>query len=107
MEKSKNGFLNSLTLYQLPLLSKIAFLSQLKIFSSKHEDFLYNEQKFDGYAQHWKDLKAKHFARLTEGGCKVELSPYYTSTIVGLERVADHLLNVSYSIISPTGSQEN
>ena len=26
MEKSKNGFLNSLTLYQLPLLSKIAFL---------------------------------------------------------------------------------
>lgn len=26
MEKSKNGFLNSLTLYQLPLLSKIAIL---------------------------------------------------------------------------------
>ncbi len=53
-----------------------------------------------------KTLKAKHFARLTEGGCQVELSPYYTSTIVGLERVADHLLNVSYSIVNPVGSQE-
>ena len=54
-----------------------------------------------------KTLKAKHFARLTEGGCQVELSPYYTSTIVGLERVADHLLNVSYSIVNPVGSQED
>ncbi len=53
-----------------------------------------------------KTLKAKHFARLTEGGCQVELSPYYTSTIVGLERVADHLLNVGYSIVNPVGSQE-
>ncbi len=54
-----------------------------------------------------KTLKDKHFARLTEGGCQVELSPYYTSTIVGLERVADHLLNVSYSIVNPVGSQED
>lgn len=49
-------------LYNKARISKISFLSQLKIFSNKHEDFLYNEQKFDGYAQHWKDLKAKQKA---------------------------------------------
>ena len=53
-----------------------------------------------------KTLSAKHFARLTEGACRVELSPYYSSTIVGLERVADHLLNVSYSIVNPVGAQD-
>ena len=52
-----------------------------------------------------RDLTAKHFARLTEEHCDIELSPYYSSTVVGLERVADHLVNVGYSIVSPTGSQ--
>lgn len=50
-------------------------------------------------------LQANHFTRLAEGGCKVELSPYFSSTISGLERVADHLVNVGYSIVDPTGSQ--
>ena len=52
-----------------------------------------------------KSLSASHYARLAEGNCKVELSPYFTSTIAGLERVADHLVNVGYSILNPTGSQ--
>ena len=51
-------------------------------------------------------LTANHFARLAEGNCRVELSPYYSSTVVGLERVADHLVNVGYSIMNPTGSQK-
>ncbi len=53
-----------------------------------------------------KDLIASHFARLTEGNCSVDVSPYYSSVIVGLERVADHLVNVGYSIMNPTGSQK-
>ncbi len=52
-----------------------------------------------------RDLSAKHYARLAEGRCKVEHSPYFTSVIAGLERVADHLVNVGYSILNPTGSQ--
>ncbi len=52
-----------------------------------------------------KELTASHFTRLTEGDCSIEVSPYYSSTIVGLERVADHLINVGYSIINPIGSQ--
>ena len=52
-----------------------------------------------------KELSASHYARLAEGNCKVELSPYFTSTVAGLERVADHLVNVGYSVLNPTGSQ--
>ena len=53
-----------------------------------------------------KELIASHFARLADGNCHVDLSPYYSSVISGLERVADHLVNVGYSIVNPTGSQK-
>lgn len=53
-----------------------------------------------------KRLTASHFARLAEGVCLVEVSPYYSSTVLGLERVADHLVNIGYSILNPIGSQK-
>lgn len=53
-----------------------------------------------------KTLTANHFARLAEGKCHVELSPYFSSTVTRLERVADHLVNVGYSIINPIGSEK-
>jgi phosphate:Na+ symporter len=53
-----------------------------------------------------KALTATHFSRLAEGDCSMEVSPYYSSTVAGLERVADHLVNVGYSIVSPIGSQK-
>ena len=54
-----------------------------------------------------RQLTANHFARLAEGACSSELSPYYSSIVSGLERVADHLVNVGYSIVNPIGSQKN
>ena len=54
-----------------------------------------------------KDLIDSHFARLAEGNCSVDVSPYYSSVVTGLERVADHLVNVGYSIVNPIGSQED
>jgi phosphate:Na+ symporter len=54
-----------------------------------------------------KDLIASHFARLAEGNCSVDVSPYYSSVVTGLERVADHLVNVGYSIVNPVGAQED
>lgn len=54
-----------------------------------------------------RSLTASHFARLAEGNCTVDHSPYFSSAVVGLERVADHLVNVGYSILNPTGSQKS
>lgn len=53
-----------------------------------------------------KKLIATHFARLAEGNCSADVSPYYSSIVSGLERVADHLVNVGFSIVDPTGSQK-
>ncbi len=61
------------------------------------------EESVDGKK---KELIASHFARLAEGNCNVDVSPYYSSVVLGLERVADHLVNVGYSIMNPTGSQK-
>ncbi len=60
------------------------------------------ENEVDGLKR---ELSSKHYNRLAEGKCKVELSPYFSSTVAGLERVADHLVNVGYSVLNPTGSQ--
>ena len=60
------------------------------------------ENEVDGLKR---ELSSRHYARLAEGKCKLELSPYFTSTVAGLERVADHIVNIGYSILNPTGSQ--
>ena len=62
------------------------------------------ENEVDGLKR---ELSARHYARLAQGDCKIEISPYFTSTVAGLERVADHLVNVGYSILNPTGSQSD
>ena len=51
-----------------------------------------------------RDFTSAHFARLAEGQCSMAVSPYYASAIAGMERVADHLVNVGYSIVNPVGS---
>ena len=61
------------------------------------------EERVDGMKR---DLIDAHFARLAEGNCSVDVSPYYSSVVVGLERTADHLVNIGYSIVNPTGSQK-
>ena len=60
----------------------------------------------EGVDEMKKDLIASHFARLAEGNCSVDVSPYYSSVILGLERIADHLVNVGYSIVDPTGAEK-
>jgi len=49
---------------------------------------------------------ASHYERLSKSECTLELGSYYTSVIAGLERVADHLVNIGYSISNPTGDQD-
>ena len=52
-----------------------------------------------------KENIAKHYARLSSNVCDASHSPYYVSIITRLERVGDHLVNVGYSVVNPTGSQ--
>ena len=52
-----------------------------------------------------KENIAKHYARLSNNVCDASHSPYYVSIITRLERVGDHLVNVGYSVVNPTGSQ--
>ena len=54
-----------------------------------------------------KSLSENHFTRLAKGECRVELSAYYFSVLAGYERVADHLINVAYSIINPIGDAKD
>ena len=61
------------------------------------------ENEVDGMK---KLLIASHFSRLAEGHCTTEVSPYFSSAVSGLERVADHLVNVGFSIVNPIGSQK-
>ena len=51
-------------------------------------------------------LSSAHYERIQKNICKMENSPFYTTLVSELERVADHLVNVGYSIDSPVGDDE-
>ena len=77
-------------------------------FDTEHPDHLPELAALENQTDEMKRaLNAKHFSRLSEGNCSLEVSPYYTSTVAGLERVADHIVNVGYSICNPIGSQKD
>jgi Na+/phosphate symporter len=42
---------------------------------------------------------------MAQGTCIVEVGAYFYSLISGLERVADHLVNIAYSIVNPIGKE--
>lgn len=71
--------------------------------SSEHLDELTaRENEVDALK---KKLNSAHVQRLASGDCSMDHSPYFFSAVAGLERVADHLVNIGYSILNPTGSQ--
>ena len=53
-----------------------------------------------------KDFYDHHYERVIKEQCSQEMTPYVSSIIVELERIADHLTNIGYSIISPTGDSD-
>ena len=83
------------------------FAISMETFETVHKEKLSDLTKLEENVDKMKkDLISGHFARLAEGNCSVDVSPYYSSVVVGLERVADHLVNVGYSIVNPVGSQK-
>lgn len=110
MREKKISFSNN-ALMEIDIMKEKVF-EMLKIakdvFENLNKSNLPNLTNFEEQVDNLKkELQGKHFARLSEGNCHVEVSPYYTSTIAGLERVGDHLVNVGYSILNPIGSQKD
>ena len=69
---------------------------------SKLSDFSAREEEVDMTKR---VLGINHIKRLHNGGCSVETGTYFYSLITSLERIADHLTNIAFSIKSPSGSQ--
>ena len=53
-----------------------------------------------------KELSDNHYKRMTANECNGELSDDFATLISELERVADHLTNIGYSVVNPTGDEE-
>ena len=49
---------------------------------------------------------AHHYERVLKNECSQQMTPYISTLIVELERVADHLTNIGFSILNPTGHVE-
>ncbi|MBO6280526.1 MAG: Na/Pi cotransporter family protein [Bacilli bacterium] len=60
------------------------------------------EEKTDAYKE---EFSAKHFERLSQNNCTIELGAFYTVIISSLERVGDHIVNIGFSSQNPTGDQ--
>ena len=52
------------------------------------------------------DFYAHHYERVIKDECSQQMTPYISTLIVELERVADHLTNIGWSIVNPTGHVE-
>jgi phosphate:Na+ symporter len=60
------------------------------------------EEEIDGMKT---TLADAHIRRLNAGECAVEEGEYFYAVLTELERVADHLTNIAFTIRSYTGSQ--
>ncbi|MBE5732603.1 MAG: Na/Pi cotransporter family protein [Clostridiales bacterium] len=77
----------------------------MNVFGKTDKDHLYQIAELEDEVDNLKDqLSAGHVSRMAKGDCSVELGAYFYSLVSGLERVADHLVNVAYSIVNPIGT---
>ena len=75
-----------------------------RIFMDKSLLDLEELHKLEDETDELKDnLSNAHFDRIKHNKCKNELSPFHSNILSELERVADHLTNIGYSIVNPTG----
>ena len=74
------------------------------IFHDKSSDSLRKLHDLENQTDELKNaLSTAHYERIQKKTCHVENSPFYTTLVSELERVADHLVNIGYSIVNPIG----
>ena len=45
------------------------------------------------------DYQEGHVERMAAGDCSIEAGLIFTDLVIGLERIADHAVNIAYSIL--------
>ena len=80
----------------------------LVIFHDRSKDSLKKLHDLENQTDELKNqLSSAHYERIQNKTCHVENSPFYTTLVSELERVADHLVNIGYSIVNPIGDDPN
>ena len=80
------------------------FVVAKEIFINKDQDNLtYLREQEERIHQLKGDFYRNHYERVIKEECSQQMTPYISTLIVELERVADHLTNIGYSVINPTG----
>ena len=87
------------------VIEKMFIIAKQSLIDSK----TYQDKELEELEEEIGKLKAAnstaHYNRIITNTCHVEVSPFYSTFISELERVADHLMNVGYSFINPTGDE--
>lgn len=91
---------------QFVSLINVMFDLSKQLFVDKKKKDLTRLHELEEKTDRMKDtLSDAHFKRIKEKKCKNELSPFHSTFVSELERVADHLTNIGYSIVNPTGDE--
>ena len=88
--------------------AKVSFMFErsLHVFENRDENGLAEISALESEVDMLKRvLGNNHIMRLNSGNCSVECGTHFYAVISALERVADHLTNIAFSIKSPSGSQ--
>ena len=78
-----------------------------EIFVDKKQDLLMPlRDKEETIHQLKQSFYSHHYERVLREECSQQMTPYISTLIVEMERVADHLTNIGYSIVNPTGDSD-
>lgn len=110
MQKENVTFSDAANAELLQMYNKIMNMYDLSLHAFEHRDYvvLSRISAIENEVDEMKDdLGVSHIERLNRGDCAVERGTYFFALISAMERIADHLINVAYSIKNPTGSQSH